>query len=386
MTYKSKVLISGAGIAGPALAYWLDQYGFDVTVVERAPAIRPGGQAVDFKGATHRTVLERMGIRDAVWAMRAPVAGDGMLVDATGRQVGTMPAAFGAGDVEIVRGDLARILYERTAPGVDYLFGETIASLTETANGVAVAFGHAAPRTFDLVVGADGMHSNVRALAFGPASDYVRHLGYYYALASIDCDASRADRMYNEPGRMVATGGPQAPSLFVFASKPLVYARDDVARQKQLLAAAFAGSAWNVPALMQALPPADDFYMDAISRVTVDRFAQGRIALLGDAAWGNALGGFGTGLALVGAYVLAGELRRAKGNYRQAYAQYEAKFRPYAKVAQKVNAGTLLAPATRWGLYLRNRLFSVAPLFAGVMKVMDHFATDIELDDYARDA
>lgn len=386
MPRNQRVLISGASIAGPALAYWLQRYGFDVTVVEQAGAVRSGGQAVDFKGATHHTVLERMGILDAVRAARVPAGGDGVIVDAHGRKVATMPAAFSSGDIEIARGDLARILYERTATSVDYLFSDTILTLAEHAHGIDVTFAHAAPRTFDLVVGADGIHSNVRARAFGPATRYVQHLGYYYALASLPGDARRADQMYNEPGRMAATGSPGAPSFFVFASTPLDYARDDIDRQKQLLADAYRGAGWHVPALMAEMPHAHGFYMDAISRVTLDRYAQGRVVLLGDAAYGNALGGFGTGLAIVGAYVLAGELHRARGDYHVAFAAYQATFQKYAQVSQKVNAGKLLAPTTRLGLYARNRLFSVAPLFSGLMRLMDHFATDIALEDYVENA
>lgn len=383
MPQNTRVLISGASIAGPALAFWLNRYGFDVTLVESAREVRRGGQAVDFKGATHRTVLERMGILDAVRQARSPSAGDGVVVNAAGRQIATIPAEFSGGEIEIARGDLARILFDRTSGTCAYLFGDSIASLTETPGGVEVTFERSAPRVFDLVVGADGIHSNVRGLSFGPEAKYVRHLGYAYALADIRGELSREDLMYNEPGRMVATGGPKAPAFFVFVSAPLAYGRDDVERQKQLLIDAYRGSAWRVPELMAAIPSAGEFYMDSISRVTTDRYAKGRIVLVGDAAYGNALGGFGTGLALVGAYVLAGELHRANGDYRVAFAQYEAKFRGYAKVSQKVNAGKVLAPSTRLGLYARNRLFSVAALFTGVMKLMDHFATDIELDDYA---
>ena len=246
--------------------------------------------------------------------------------------------------------------------------------------GVHVTFERSAPRTFDLVVGADGIHSNVRRLAFGPEANYVRHLGYYYAL--VDGDVSGEPEMYNEPGRMAATGGGKAPAFFVFASEPLGYDRDDLDQQKKLLAEAYRGGGWRIPELIAQLPDAKEFYLDAISRVTVDRYASGRVALLGDSAYGNTLGGFGTGLAIVGAYVLAGELRRAGGDYRAAYAQYEAKFRGYAKVSQQISAGRLLAPRTRFGMRVRNAVFSVSWLFRPLMKLTDRFATDIELADY----
>jgi 2-polyprenyl-6-methoxyphenol hydroxylase-like FAD-dependent oxidoreductase len=384
MPKNTRILISGASIAGPALAFWLDRYGFDVTVVEKAIDVRTGGQAVDFKGATHLAVLDRMGILEDVRRARSASGGDGIVVDSEGRKIATIPAEFSGGDIEIARGDLARILVDRTAASCEYVFGDSMTSLIETDDGVEVTFERSAPRVFDLVVAADGIHSNVRRLAFGPESDYVQYLGYYYALANTRGEASGEDFMYNEPGRMVATRGTKAPAFFVFASEPLEYGREDIERQKKLLIDAYRGSAWKVPQLMEEIPHAEEFYMDSISRVTTDRYAKGRVVLLGDCAYGNALGGFGTGLAIVGAYVLAGELHLAKGDYRVAYAQYEARFRDYAKVSQKVNAGKLLAPSTRLGLYARNRMFSVAALFKGVMKLMDHFATDIELVDYGR--
>jgi 2-polyprenyl-6-methoxyphenol hydroxylase-like FAD-dependent oxidoreductase len=378
---STSVLVSGASIAGPALAYWLARYGFEVTVVEKAPALRPGGQAVDFKGETHRTVLSRMGILDDVRA--AQTGGqDGRVVDAAGRTLAVVPKEFSGGEIEIVRGDLARLLHERTTATTTYVFGDSITSLTETATGVDVTFERAAPRTFDLVVGADGLHSNVRRLAFGPEKDYVRDLGYYYALA--DVDVTGEPELYNEPGRMAATGGAKAPAFFVFASEPLAHDRDDVAQQKQLVIDAYRGGAWRIPELVAGIPDAHEFYLDSISRVTMDRYTRGRVALLGDAAYGNTLGGFGTGLAIVGAYVLAGELFRADGDHTVAYARYEAAFRRYAQVSQKVDAGRILAPRTRLGMRLRNLLFSVSFLFTPLMRLIDRFATDIELEDYGQ--
>ncbi|GAA4199693.1 FAD-dependent monooxygenase [Streptosporangium oxazolinicum] len=376
---NTTVLISGASIAGPALAYWLSRSGHTVTVVEKAPALRPGGQAVDFKGETHRVVLERMGILREV-RRRQTGGTDQVIVDADGRRLAVMPGEFTGGDIEILRGDLAALLYERTEKDCEYVFGDSITSLTDTEGGVHVTFERGAPRTFDLVVGADGIHSNVRRLAFGPESDHVRFLGHYYALADLGTGAGNV--MYNEPGRMVALGGPKSPAFFVFASEPLDDDRDDVERHKRLLADAYRGMGWRVPELVARLPEARELYLDSISRVEIDRYARGRVVLLGDAAYGNTLGGFGTGLAVVGAYVLAGELAAAGGDHRTAFRAYEEAFRGYAKVARQGSAGPFLAPAT-WGrIRMRNWVFKRRFLLRAMLRLTDRFATDIRLKDY----
>lgn len=375
------VLISGASIAGPALALWLTRYGCTVTVVERAPAVRPGGQAVDFKGATHRAVLARMGILDDVLA-RQTGGQDQTIVDAAGRPRAVIPGEFTGGEIEIRRGDLAEILYAHT--DCEYLFGDTVTALTETADGVDVTFAHAEPRRFDLVVGADGIHSNVRRLAFGPERDHVRYLGYHYALAELGEDVAGGEAvMYNEPGRMAAVGGPKASAFFVFASPELDYDRADTGKQRQLLIEAYRGAGWRVPELMARIPQARDFYLDTLSRVTIDRYSRGRVVLLGDAACGNTLGGFGTGLAVVGAYVLAGELRAADGDHRVAFARYEERFRGYAKIAQRGSAGPFLAPPSPLRIRLRDWTFKSRFLLGLLLKATDKFATDIELPDYA---
>ncbi|MFI5958922.1 FAD-dependent monooxygenase [Cryptosporangium sp. NPDC051539] len=376
---NKRVLISGAGIGGPALAFWLHRYGFDVTVVEKAHEVRRGGQAVDFKGPIHLAVLRKMGILDVVRAAGVP-SGDGALVNAKGRKVGTVPGAFAGGEINVPRGDLAHLLYDLTADKCEYLFDDSITSLTETPDGVGVTFLNGEPRTFDIVVGADGMHSNVRKLAFGPEADYVTHLGYYYVLATID--AGGDDVMYNEPGTMAALGGLKAPAFFVFASDLLPAARDDVYVQKQQFMDAYRGGKWRLPELMSKIPDSGDFYLDSLSRATLDHYSRGRVALVGDAAYGNALGGFGTGLAMVGAYVLAGELATADGDCHLAFAQYEQKIRGYASISQKVNAGRLLAPRTRLGIFGRNVMFTALSIFGSLMTIVDKPATNIELEDY----
>ncbi len=376
------VLISGAGIAGPALAYWLARYGAAVTVVEHAAGPRPGGQAVDFKGAVHDEVLRRMGIRDEVY--RRQTGGvDGVVVDAAGRKIAAVPGDIVSGDVEILRGDLADLLHEHSRDQVEYLFGDTITALAETADGVRVTFAHAAPRTVDLVVGADGIHSRVRGLAFGPEAEFVEPTGYHYALVDLDVtSASGAGEMYSEPGRTAAIESGKASAFFVFSGPGLTYDRNDADQQKAVLAAAYAGGGWRVPELLAALPRAGSVYLDSISRVSVDHWSRGRVALLGDAAHGAPLGGFGTGLAIVGAYVLAGELLAAGGDHRTGFRRYEEVMRRYAGVGEKTRVGAFLAPTTRAGLWLRNQVLRSAWIMRGVLTLTDRLATRVELRDY----
>ncbi len=177
---NKNILISGASIAGPALAYWLGRYGFTPTVVEKAPALREGGFGVDFRGRAHMRVLEGMGIAGEVRRLQTHM-GERVVVDETGAELVRLPASFASGEVEIARGDLSRILYEETKDTTTYRFGDSIASMTQTPYGVDVTFDRGDPCTFDLVVGADGLHSNVRSLAFGPESTFNSFLGYYVA-------------------------------------------------------------------------------------------------------------------------------------------------------------------------------------------------------------
>ena len=391
-----KVLVSGASIAGPALAYWLNRYGCTVTVVEQAPALRAGGQAVDFKGETHRQVLERMGILDDVRRLQTGKT-DLVIVDEHDRRLATIPGEFTGGDLEILRGDLATLLYQRTAGDCDYRFGDSITALTQTGSGVEVTFEHAVPRSFDLVVGADGIHSNVRRLAFGPEERFVRFGGHYYAVVGLygardgarDAAAPSTPRetglLYNVHGRLAWVGGPKAPNMYVFTSQQLDYDRDDITQHKQIVAEAFAGMGWQVPGMLQRLPDAPQFYLDSISKVEMDRYTTNRVALVGDAAYGNTLGGFGTGLALVGAYVLAGELAVAGGDHHAAFARYDQQLHQYAKIARKGNAGRFLSPPTPARIRLRNWTFKFSLPLRLMMKVTDRYATDIDLRDYPQE-
>ncbi|MEV8453801.1 FAD-dependent monooxygenase [Streptomyces sp. NPDC052095] len=364
---NSGILICGAGIAGPALAYWLRKGGFEVTIVERAPEPRPGGQTVDLRGAG-RTVIERMGLMDRARAQSVDQHGIA-LVDASGRTTARVPAdSFGGegivSEIEILRGDLARLLYEATLPDTEYLFDDTVTGIDQDADGATVTFEKAAPRRFGLVVGADGPHSVVRALAFGPEREFVQPLGLYTAwfTATDDLELDGWYLMHNAPGGLVASARPgrlpgEIKAGLSFRSAPITYDRRDIAAQKELVARRFDGVGWETPRLLRAMRTAPDFFLDSMGQVRLDRWSRGRVALLGDAGYcATPLTGLGTSLALVGAYVLAGELAAAGGDHRTALLRYDEVMRPYVTQAQELPPGGAsgFAPSGRLGIRLRD--------------------------------
>ncbi|WP_327638705.1 FAD-dependent monooxygenase [Kribbella sp. NBC_00482] len=362
------VLISGASVAGPALAYWLQRYGYRPTVVERAPAPRPGGYAVDFRGAS-MTVLERMGILSAV-EERATRMGAMTYVKETGKVTAkTSPEAF-SGELEILRGDLVDILYELTAGTTEYLFDDSIAALTQDESGVDVVFDSGTTRRFDLVIGADGLHSNVRRLAFGAESSYLHDLGYYASVCTVEnhLGLDHTGQILNVPGKTVGTysarDNTEAKALFYFASEPLTYDRRDAAAQKAIVEEQFAGLGWEVPRLLDGLRSAPDFYFDSISQIKLDSYSRGRVALVGDAGYcASPLSGMGTSLAIVGAYVLAGELHAAGGDHVRAFAAYDVRMKGFVEACQQqaVDGARWFIPASRWFMKVRNLTYRLMP-------------------------
>jgi len=266
------VLISGGGIAGPSLAYWLGTSGYAVTVVERAPGLRTSGAApVDFRG-DQLALLERMGVLDDIRGSQTGM-GDQTVIDASGRRLSTFPSVLFSGDVEIERGDLARILYNRSAGAAEYVFGDHVTGMTQDADGVDVTFAHGAPRRFDLVVGADGLHSAVRRLAFGEEPQFRYDLGL--CVAGFDVPNTfgldHGGLIYNEPGRlvMVASGRDRARAAvcLMFTASPPDCDWRDTDGQKQIVAEHFADVGWQAPALLAALRDAPELYFDTISQI-----------------------------------------------------------------------------------------------------------------------
>jgi 2-polyprenyl-6-methoxyphenol hydroxylase-like FAD-dependent oxidoreductase len=343
MTTRS-VLISGASIAGPVLAYWLAEAGWDVTVVERAERLRRSGYPVDIRGSAAE-VIRRMGLHDGVSAARhqhVPIA----LLAPGGRRLCTLDLGnllndSAAGDVEITRGLLGELLYRASGDRATYVFGDSIATLSQTDSGVDVTFDHGQPRTFDVVIGADGIHSNVRRLAFGDESLFIRHLGPLAAIWELPADMFTPGTgfMYSHPGRTAMVERPadgSAARAFLAFEHPAPGAvdRHDTDAIVRAVYEAFAGDRWRTDEIIGTLAGVDDLYFDTVSQVRMDHWSSGRVALVGDAAYAPAfLSGQGTSIAIAGAYVLASELAR-HDQPEPAFAAYERRLRAYVEQNQ----------------------------------------------------
>ncbi|MEU8886424.1 FAD-dependent monooxygenase [Streptomyces sp. NPDC048442] len=355
MSRTQHVLISGASIAGPALAHWLKRYGFQVTVVELTPGLRPGGQAVDVRGAALQ-VLERMGALEETHTRRVRMRGMSVMSPEGEEQFRSTEQTMSGGelaspDIEILRDDLSAVFVGAVAdaegPEVEYLFDDSIDTLAQDDDGVHVTFRNGTgPRTFDLVFAADGLHSRTRALAFGPEEDFVTHMGTVLAVWSapnfLDLDewqiAFRAAGS-NWGGLVMSVRENKEVRAYLGLEHESDFSYDyrDVRAQKQIMADEFQDKGWIFPRLIEHMWQADDFYLDSMAQVKAGSWSSGRVALVGDAGYcGSPLSGQGTSMAIIGAYVLAGELKAANGDHTAAFAAYERELRDFVTANQEL--------------------------------------------------
>ncbi|MGP4009115.1 FAD-dependent monooxygenase [Streptomyces sp. 4N124] len=365
------ILVSGAGIAGLACARELGTRGHDVTVVEYGRHLRLTGTPIDIRGDAIETA-DRMGLLAKIQKQRVRMSELTQFVDSRGEPVARIPMAEisdSDDDIELLREDLVRILADALPDTAEIRFGDSIETLTDGGvdGGVDVRFVSGRTGRYDLVLGADGQHSAVRRLVFGPEADYLRHLGVYFALADHPGEArsegadSTYNSIYNVPGRMAGLFRykGKAVAVFQFRSQRIDYDHHDLDAQKKILIDAFAGyRSWRIPELLDVAVADPGFFFTSASQIHLPSWHRGRVVLVGDAGYSPAfLSGRGTSLALTGARFLAEELERCGHDHTAAFARYEARQRPYVTFAQdRVHSGRdRILPTTWAAIAARNK-------------------------------
>lgn len=393
---RKSVLISGAGIAGPTLAYWLLKRGFEPVLLERASHFRHGGYMVDFWGLGY-DVAERMSLipqlRDAGYFIDRVKFVDERGHARSGFDAEMLRRTLGNRFFSVPRGDLAKAIFNSVADKIETIFGDSITAIRKDAAAVDVQFEHGQSRRFDLLAGCDGLHSAVRQIAWGPEKQFEKYLGYYCAsfiTANYPHREEQAYTSYAEPGRSIsryALRGGRTAFLFIFASEQSLKENPELARAKAILRETFGRDRWiEVPEILQRLERCDDLYFDSVSQIRMPAWSTGRIVLVGDAAYcPSLLSGEGAGFALAGAYILAGELHRANDDHALGYRHYEQRFRPFLERKQQSaqQFATSFTPKTHLGLCVRDlvlRLTAFPPVSNWLMR---RFVTDrFELPEY----
>ncbi|GAA4488626.1 FAD-binding domain [Microbacterium panaciterrae] len=365
-----RILIVGAGIAGPTLAFWLNRSGHEVTIVEHAAELRTGGYLIDFWGAGF-DVAEQMGIVPEL-RTRGYVFTEARAIDRNGRKIASFnPEAVIESNkryLSIPRADLASVIYDALGNEVELVLGDTVQELADDGERVRVAFGSGSTRDFDLVVGADGLHSQVRRIAFGPDEQFEKYLGLVVAAF----DAERYPRRDELIALMYAEIGGQAirlsfrddATLLLFTLRHDGDVPIERAAQERLLREKASGMGWEVPEMLAVMPHAKNFYFDSASQIRMPAWSTGRIALVGDAAAGPSfLAGQGSALAVVEAYTLASELARTR-DHREAFARYEARLAPLVRSKQDAaqGLGLAFAPKNAFQLLVRNTVLKTMGL------------------------
>jgi 2-polyprenyl-6-methoxyphenol hydroxylase-like FAD-dependent oxidoreductase len=347
---ETHVLISGASIAGLSTAYWLTSYGFTVTIVERADHIRPGGQGVDVRGPALE-VAERMGILATIRKNSTKLQGMSIVDAITGAEIYRNNKQTLTGgkhdspDVEILRDDLCKVLFDAVGERAKYIFSDSIVILSPDEEGVDVTFATASSQRFDLVIGADGIRSNVRRITFGPDADFIRYLGLYVAVFTMPnyFGLDHWEMIFQHEGTPVSVciateKENEARTYLGFSSnEPIQYDYRDIVAQKQLIADRAANLGGMMSKIKELMQESTNFYFDSVNQTIMDSWSKGRIVLVGDAGYSVSLSlGQSTSVAMVGAYVLTGELAEHWEDLPTAFTNYETELRSYVASNQQL--------------------------------------------------
>ena len=394
--HQKSVLISGIGVAGPALAYWLSLYGFKTTLVEKAEHLRTGGYVIDFWGLGF-DVAEKMGILPAIKREGYDVK-ELRLVGASGRRVGgfdvdVVRSVINGRYVSIPRGELAKIIYQKIESLCEIIFDDSVTKIDQDKYRVSVCFKREPQRDFDMVIGADGLHSIIRKLVFGKDDRFEKYLGYMVAAFAVNGYRPRDEDVYvsySLPGKHVARFAmrdDRTMFLLVFTDQGAQLDPQDTNAHKDALRAEFGQAGWECSQILTAMDSTDEVYFDRVSQIRINTWSQGRVGLIGDAAFcPSLLAGQGAALSMIAAYVLAGELGRTGGEPKEAFERYEHRLQPFIASKQKsaVDFAGSFAPKTRLGLFFRNRITKVFNLpFIAKFAMGPSLLDRIDLPDYA---
>jgi 2-polyprenyl-6-methoxyphenol hydroxylase-like FAD-dependent oxidoreductase len=386
-----RIVINGIGVAGPALAYWLTRLGHEVLLVEQAPRLRRAGYIIDFWGIGY-DIAQKMGVIDEIRALGYQVR-EVRFVDRAGRTEGgfdvdvfqrTTKGRF----TSVRRSDISATIYRAIEAKVEVIFGDSVATIDDIGDCVRVGFDHTPARDFDLVIGADGLHSRVRRLVFGPDSEFASSLGYHVAAFEVEGYHPRDELVYishSLPGRQISRFSMRDDrTMFLFIFRDELMSGDD--EPKSVLRHVFADSGWEWPQIESEMDRATEIYFDTISQIRMRSWTRGRVALIGDAAACISLmGGEGTGLAIAEAYVLAGELHASGGDFATAFARYEERLMPFVKKKQEMaeKFASSFAPKTAFGIAFRDQVTRLMRVpFVADLAVGGAFRDDIALPSY----
>lgn len=342
MNNNNKILIIGAGIAGPMICYWLEKYGFNPTLIERSKQLRTGGYAIDIRGIA-ADIVKKMGIYNDIFARRTSILST-RYVDTEGHilseEHGEKSSFREGDDVEIVRGELVNILMQ-AIPDVPCYYDKEILSLTQNDQSVEVTFKGGHIEHFDLVMGADGLHSSTRAMTFTDEECQFFDLSSYISVFSIPnyLNLNRIEVSFGKDQKFISMNSDQDPDrafvCCVFRAKKILSGIVNQREQKKLLKAMFYDLGWESNKILDLMKDCDDFYFDIMAQIKMESWTKGRVALLGDAGYcASPLSGQGSNLAIIGAYILAGELKSAEGNYSLAFKNYNSRMRPLVDACQ----------------------------------------------------
>ena len=391
-----KVAINGAGIAGTALAYWLSNMGHEVQVFERAPALRTGGYVLNLWGVGYDAV-ERMGLLPSLLELQYQ-PDELRMVDSKGRTRGGYPSRVlqrlaNQRIATLARGDIAAAIHGLLDGRVETVFGDSITTIEGDGVRARIGFEHGTPREVDLVIGADGLHSKVRRTAFGPQELYEHPMGCHVASFEVAGYRPRDEDLYvahTAPGRYIARFPIRDDRTLFFMLARNEYLPKSLpvseSGRKAALKDAYSGMGWECAAILSALDEADGVYFDSISQIRMEKWTQGRVALIGDAAaCPSLIAGEGAGLALAEAYVLAGELHRHGADIDSALKQYEKRIKPYTERKQKYAEGLVpsFVPKTAMGVRARDfaTLLMRLPVLPRVL-MGKYFRDALELPEY----